>query len=394
MAGQSAYAGWHMTAPCGSARKPGKSGLDLMNSLASADALSTDLRSLFRDSEARAARLRLLIQVSRELETADGERLDAALATASQKAALFTGYAHGAPRHDSDPLPPDARLFPFERLADHGDSGRGLMLWGPRNPASPGSEEDEEALRLLVEMIESRLIMAHQQSHQARLLDRLAQRERELEQVLSEVVRAQETERRALSADLHDGVAQQITALHRRLELLQLDLPAGVSPSLSQDVGLLIDVARRSVGDLRRMIAGLRPTSLDDLGVVAALREEARRLEALGHQVHVRERGMRRLPDWQETLIFRVAQEGLNNAAKHAPGSTVELEIILDAAAGEVVLTVADDGGRRPAEPRDASERLGLEIMRERLMAVACKLEAGPVGGGFQIRATMPLAGA
>lgn len=365
-----------------------------MNALATSDPASTDLRSLFRDSEARAARLRLLIQVSRELETVDSNGLEAALSRASQKAALFTGYAHGARYRTGDPLPADARLLAFERLADQGEMGHGIVLWGSRNPASAGSGEDEEALKLLVEMIESRLIMAHQQSGQARLLARLAQRERELEQVLSEVVRAQETERRALSADLHDGVAQQITALHRRLELLQLDLPAEADAALSRDVGILIDVARRSVSDLRRLIAGLRPTSLDDLGVVAALQEEGRRLEALGHRVHVRERGMRRLPDWQETLIFRVAQEGLNNAAKHAPDSTVELELILDDAAGQVVLTVADDGGRRPADPHSAAERLGLEIMRERLTAVASTLEAGPLGNGFRIRATMPLAGA
>lgn len=364
-----------------------------MNALGAADTASTDLRSLFRDSEARAARLRLLIQVSRELETADGDRLEPVLARASQKAALFTGYAHGAPRQTVAPLPPGARLLPFDRLAEQGETGHGLVLWGPRNPASPGSEEDEEALRLLVEMIESRLIMAHQRARQTRLLDRLAQRERELEQVLSEVVRAQEIERRALSADLHDGVAQQIAALHRRLELLQLDLPSEAGADLSDEVGFLIDVARRSVGDLRRLIAGLRPMSLDDLGVVAALYEEGRRLEAMGHRVQIRERGMRRLPDWLETLIFRVAQEGLNNAAKHAPGSAVDLELILDSVAGQVILTVMDDGGRGPPDARTAADRLGLEIMRERLTAVASTFEAGPVGDGFRLRATIPLAG-
>lgn len=313
--------------------------------LPSTNALTTDLRSVYRASEARAARLRLLIQVSRDLAAAGEAGLDAALNLAAHRAALFAGFAEGALRRQDDASPPDAMLIPLDALSARGETGRRLEFRSRLNAEALDSEEDAEALRLLIEMIEARLIIALEQRNREDLLARLAQRERQLEEVLSEVVRGQELERRAISADLHDGVAQQIAALHRRLELLQLDLPADGQARLSAEVGGLIDIARLTVSDLRRLIAGLRPTALDDLGVVAALREEARRLEAGGHTVAIRTRNMQRLPDWLETLIFRVGQEGLNNAAKHAAGSAVDLDLVVDEAAGAMILTIDSAGG-------------------------------------------------
>lgn len=359
--------------------------------LPSADALTTDLRSVYRASEARAARLRLLIQVSRDLAAAGEAGLDAALSRAAHRAALFAGFAEGALRRKEDAASPDSMLIPLEGLSARGEAGRRLEFSARLNPAALDSEEDAEALRLLIEMIEARLIIALEQRNRGALLERLAHRERQLEEVLSEVVRGQELERRAISADLHDGVAQRIAALHRRLELLQLDVPTDGPAGLSTEVGALIDIARLTVSDLRRLIAGLRPTALDDLGVVAALREDARRLEAAGHSVTIRAPNMQRLPDWLETLIFRVGQEGLNNAARHAAGSAVDLDLVVDEAAGVMILTLDSAGGDRRDGTPTTGPRFGLEIMRERLAAVAGRLEAGARGDGFRIRAVVPV---
>ena len=356
-----------------------------------ADQPSTDMRSLFRDAEARAARLKLLIQVSRDLAAADEDGLEQAVSTAAQRAARFAGYARGAVRDASEPHHERSANLPFDTLAGHGQPGRRLELWSAQNPGVLATEDDGEALRLLAEMIEARLTVALQQRHRRALTERLERRETELEQVLSRVVGAQEAERRAISGDLHDGVAQKIAALHRHLELLQLDLPADGDQNLKAEVQRLIDIARSAVGDLRALIAGLRPTSLDDLGVVAALREEARRLETRGHRVVVREQASRRLPDWLETLIFRVGQEALNNVAKHAPGASVDLDLVVDETAGRVTLSVEDSGGRLADGVVDPEPRFGLEIMRERLLAVAGRLDAGRVEGGFRILATVPL---
>lgn len=358
-----------------------------------ADSLAPDMRSLFRDSEARGARLRLLIEASRDLSAAEGDALEAALATAARRAAWFAGYAQGAIRGLEDPPHAGSVAIPFEVLAARGAPGLRLELWSPRNPGAQADEDDAEALRLLAEMIESRLTVRFQHASRLDLLERLQRRETELEQVLSRIVGAQEAERRAISADLHDGVAQKIAALHRRLELVQMDLPTEGDQPLQAELDHLIAIARTAVGDVRALIAGLRPTSLDDLGVMAALGEEARRLEALGHPVTLRGPTGRRLADWLETLIFRVGQEALNNAAKHAPGAAVTLDLMIDEASGAAVLTVENRGGQGGGEGETGGTRFGLDIMRERLAAVAGRLEAGRTTGGFRIQAIIPLAG-
>lgn len=357
-------------------------------------ALTSDLRSLYRDSEARAARLKLLIGVSRDLAAADGHELDHAVDRAAQRAALFAGYGLGAVDGTGQASADEALVIPLETLADRGRPGVRLIFDAPLNPGAIASADDAETLRLLVEMIEARLTADLQRRREADLRGRLERREKELEQVLSRVVSAQEGERAAISADLHDGVAQQVAALHRRLELLRLDMTSSPGKAETGELDALIDVARQAVGDLRGVISGLRPTSLDDLGVVAALKDEARRLEAAGHAVAVFDRLPGRLPDWQETLLFRIGQEAMNNVAKHAPGASVRLDIVMDAECGAVTLTVENSGGRRASGlAREGAARFGLEIMRERLAAVAGRLEAHGTAKGFRIRATVPSAG-
>ncbi|MBX9709258.1 MAG: hypothetical protein K2X61_15150 [Caulobacteraceae bacterium] len=355
--------------------------------------VALDLRSLFRDSEARAARLKLLIDVSRELAGADGDRLPEAVGNAAQRAALFAGYATGAvERGERSPDHADL-VIPLAALAERGQPGMSIVFSQPMNPAAVSTQEDADALRLLVELIEARLIVDVQRRTEASLLARLERREKELEQVLSRVVRAQENERAAICADLHDGVAQQVAALHRRLELVHLDLLSD-NARAADDVHDLIGVARKAVSDLRGVIAGLRPPSLDDLGVASALREEARHLEAAGHPVRISDGIGQRLPGWLETLLFRVGQEALNNVAKHAPGSAVALDLVTEPDRSAVVLTVEDAGGTAPVASADpGTPRFGLEMMRERLLAVAGSLEAGPTASGFRIRAVVPLAG-
>lgn len=390
-AGQTTYAVRHKTAEPPSARTalPPRRSLALSTDNAP---LALDLRSLFRDSEARAARLKLLIEVSRDLAAAEGDHLAEAVGRAAQRAAHFAGYGTGALRDTGDTDTAEILSVPLTALAERGGPGLSLVFSAPMNPDAISTQEDADALRLLVEMIEARLTVDLQRRKEAELLARLARRETELEHVLSRVVSAQESERTAISADLHDGVAQHIAALHRRLELVHLDLreDAHRSAGAVQD---LIGVARHAVSDLRGVIAGLRPLSLDDLGVAAALREDARRLEAAGHDVAVSDRIGERLPDWLETLLFRIGQEAFNNVAKHAPGASVVLDLAVGPDRSGVILTVHDSGGlKTDADAGAEAPRFGLEIMRERISAVAGRLETDHTPQGFRIRALVPLA--
>ncbi|QTN18461.1 hypothetical protein HZ989_09250 [Brevundimonas sp. AJA228-03] len=391
-AGQMTYAVRHMTAPRISARIPGYR-WRFSRLFNDATSLGLDLRSLFRDSEARAARLKLLIEVSRDLATADVGNLDDAVARAARRAALFAGYAVGSVQEKSGPSENDAFVVPLTTLAERGRPDVSLVFTTPMNPNAVTTQEDGDTLRLMVEMIEARLTVDLQRRKEAELLVRLERREKELEQVLARVVNTQESERAAISADLHDGVAQQIAALHRRLELVHLDL-APIDSRVARDVETLIGVSRKAVTDLRGVIAGLRPPSLDDLGVAAALREEARRLQGAGHRVEVSERIGGRLPPWLETLLFRVGQEAFNNIAKHAPGATVALNLTTLPDQSAIVLTVENVGGfASDARGEGETPRFGLEMMRERLLSVAGTLEAGPTPNGFRISARVPLAG-
>ena len=352
-----------------------------------------DVRTLFRDSQARAARLKLLIEVSRELAAADRDGLDAAIDAAALKAARFAGFRTGALVEGYSTVGDGELAIPLQSLAERGRVGLSLLFSAPSNPQTLANEEDAAALSLLVEMIAARLTVELQRRKEAELIDRLAAREKELEQVLSRVVSAQERERAAISADLHDGVAQTMSGLHRHLELVHLDLLPH-NAEVADRLHVLVGVARTAVSDLRGVIAGLRPPSLDDLGVVAALREEAGRLEGAGHQVTVADGLGRRLPGWLETLLFRVGQEAFNNAFKHAPGAAVSLDLAVSADRSSILLSVLTSGGMISSTANDPSAaRFGLEIMRERLAEVAGRLEAGPVAGGFSIRASIPLAG-
>lgn len=352
-----------------------------------------DIRSLFRDSQARAARLKLLIEVSRELSAADRDALDTAIEETAMRAARFAGYRSGALVEGVVQVGDGDLAIPLQSLAERGRAGVSLLFSSLSNPQTLSNEEDAAAVRLLVEMIEARLTVDLQRRKEAELIDRLAAREKELEQVLARVVSAQERERAAISADLHDGVAQTMSGLHRHLELVHLDLPPGNDEAAERLWGL-VHVARTAVADLRAVIAGLRPPSLDDLGVAAALREEAGRLERAGHQVTVTDHLGRRLPGWLETLLFRIGQEAFNNAFKHAPGAVVSLDLTASADRSSILLSVLTSGGTARSDAGDLSvARFGLEIMRERLAEVAGRLEAGPVAGGFSIRAAVPLAG-
>lgn len=354
--------------------------------------LALDLRSLFRDSEARAARLKLLIEVSRDLAAADGDHLAEAVGRAAQRAAQFAGYGTGSLRDTGDADTAEVLSVPLTALAERGGPGLSLVFSAPMNPGAISTQEDADALRLLVEIIEARLTVDVQRRKEAELLARLARRETELEHVLSRVVSVQESERTAISADLHDGVAQQIAALHRRLELVHLDLREDAHGS-ADAVQALIGMARHAVSDLRGVIAGLRPLSLDDLGVAAALREDARRLEATGHRVAVSDRIGERLPEWLETLLFRIGQEAFNNVAKHALGASVVLDLAVEPDRSGVILTVQDSGGlKTDADAGAEAPRFGLEIMRERISAVAGRLETDHTPQGFRIRALVPLA--
>jgi two-component system, NarL family, sensor histidine kinase UhpB len=255
-------------------------------------------------------------------------------------------------------------LGPLRRLA---------AVMGTVDPLQPGrrAEPSSKAGREVVALAESLNAM----------LERLEDERRESGR---RALAAQEGERSRIARELHDEVGQTLTAVALRAER------AAGNPSLQTDA--LTEIAEtvlRSLEDVHRIGRELRPEALDDLGLVNALIALCSRV---GRQSGVRVRRdldghLPTLPGEVELVIYRVAQEALTNALRHARGT--EVTVSLRRADGHVVLLVGDDGRGLAAPTRES----GLAGMRERAMLIDAELEVhSQPGRGTQIVLSVPLA--
>lgn len=216
-----------------------------------------------------------------------------------------------------------------------------------------------------------------------------------LAELLDRLVETQEVERRRIARELHDATGQSLTAISLGLRGVQRVLGERDTATAGQ-LRELESFSTGALGELRRIIADLRPHQLDDLGLIPALRWytqsfQARRGIACEFQL-VGEAN--RLPPETETVIFRIVQEALTNVARHAQAqsATVCLENQPDA----VVVTVRDDGqgfdtdalGHR-GQVRSGWGLLGIQE-RARLLGGRCEIESTP-GQGTTVRVSIPL---
>jgi two-component system, NarL family, sensor histidine kinase UhpB len=220
------------------------------------------------------------------------------------------------------------------------------------------------------------------------------------ERLAAQVIMAQEEERRRVARELHDEAGQALTALIIGLERGLASMPEAYAADLPiqprQLISDLRDLAAHTLDEVRNIAVELRPSVLDDLGLVAALRQYTRTTEersGLAVQVNVVgwDTDDERLPPEVETALFRIAQEALTNAIRHASALTVSVR--LRRAADGVSLEVRDDGvglGAVPADP--GSEHLGMFGMRERARLLGGELQASPVSPrGTLIRVHIPV---
>jgi signal transduction histidine kinase len=211
----------------------------------------------------------------------------------------------------------------------------------------------------------------------AQLYEELEERGQRLQDLVGKLLRAQEEERRRVAYEVHDGLAQVAAAAHQHLQAFAERHTPGAETG-RRDLERILRLVRATVSDARQIIANLRPTTLDDLGLAATISLEAERLREDGYQVDYQEElGDERLPVAVEIALFRVAQEALNNMRKHA--QTQQVRIDLRHREDEVRLEVRDYG--RGFDPTAASvesgpgERVGLAGMRERVSMLGGTLE-------------------
>jgi two-component system sensor histidine kinase UhpB len=192
-------------------------------------------------------------------------------------------------------------------------------------------------------------------------------------------LREREAERKRVAGELHDEIGQTLTALGLQLDRLTRRAP----PELRSECEDVRDAVLASVDDVRRLARELRPEALDSLGLVPALTNLA---ERMSHRtgIPITRRLRRDLPpleDDEQLALFRIAQEGLTNAVRHADPRHIELA--LGGSGSEVVLTVTDDGKGIDGADQDG----GILAMRERAVSLGGRLAVGTAaGGGTELR--------
>ena len=216
------------------------------------------------------------------------------------------------------------------------------------------------------------------------LRDEIEQRElaeRARRELYARLTFAQEDERRRIAREMHDQFGEQLTALE--LGIGRLKAACGDSPDVRAQIETLEGLSRQLDRDIEHLVWELRPTALDDLGLRAALSNYvqtwSKRVD-IHAELHMSGLLDDRLPSEAETTLYRIAQEALNNVAKHSRAGNVE--VILERRADHVLLIVEDDGvGFDHGEAGVAGRGFGLQGMQERASLGGASLEIESAAG-------------
>ena len=215
----------------------------------------------------------------------------------------------------------------------------------------------------------------------------------DLQRSRERLVEAREEERRRLRRDLHDGLGPQLSSQALTIDAVRRLMRR--DPDAAEE--LLLDLkadAQDAVSDIRRLVYGLRPPALDDLGLLGALRESAAQYSAKGLSVLVK--APENLPPLSaavEVAAYRIAQEALTNVVRHAEATTCTVSLAVDEAS--VLHLEVCDNGRGIPDPQENSSvgaGVGLTSMRERTSELGGSLLVEPrPEGGTRVYARLPL---
>jgi signal transduction histidine kinase len=216
----------------------------------------------------------------------------------------------------------------------------------------------------------------------------LARSRAELEALSAQLVDAQETERRSISRELHDEVGQSLGALLVEVGRLAASVPSDTM-QIKGHVDKIKSIAETTVENVRNIALLLRPSMLDDLGLIAALewqgREVSRRSEM---EVEVQSgEGSEKIPDEYRICIYRIVQEALNNAARHS--SAKNARVTIEQTADNILVCVFDDGRGFDSQRVRGLGILGMEE-RVRRLGGLFTIDSKP-GSSTTLKAEFPL---
>lgn len=211
-------------------------------------------------------------------------------------------------------------------------------------------------------------------AEKTRLLEDLAEREEQVKKLAGHMVEVEESERRRISRELHDEAGQSLLCVRLQMEMLEQELPAGVEP-WKRRLRETRETVEHTILEIRRLIAALSPSVLEQMGLAAGLRQLVTRFRKL-HPAEVRLQMPRRLdlPKKVEIIVYRVVQEIFNNISKYSLARTVNLS--LSSADGMLRLSAEDDGiGFDVEAALSRQDCFGLSGLRERVALLGGTLE-------------------
>jgi len=235
--------------------------------------------------------------------------------------------------------------------------------------------------------------LRNSERHYSQLLEQSRHMQEQLRHLSRQLLLAQEEERKRISRELHDEIAQTLTGINVRLAALKTEATRNTK-GLQNKIASAQRMVEKSVDIVHRFARELRPTVLDDLGLIPALHTFVKTFSKQT-RVHVRltvYAAVEQLDSVQRTVLYRVAQEALTNVARHARASRVDVSI--QKLPGAVGLTIKDNGKSFQVDRvlhAKKNKRLGLLGMRERVEMVGgnLRVESAP-GKGTTIRAEIP----
>ena len=222
----------------------------------------------------------------------------------------------------------------------------------------------------------------------------LQQSGKELRLLSAQLLTAQEQERKRVAGEIHDGIGQSLTTIKFGMEDALQKMEKGAAKECVESLEALIRLAREAVEEVRRIQTNLRPSMLDDLGILVTIDWFCREFRSvyssirIEKQINIQED---EVPQLLKTVVYRVLQEAMNNIAKHSKADFVVLR--LENADGKISLMIEDNGRGFDVEEalslENAKRGFGLSSMRERteLSGGAFSIES-ICGSGTLVRAS------
>jgi len=242
-----------------------------------------------------------------------------------------------------------------------------------------------------LEFIESMAPLIGEAVNRFNLEEELKDSEIRLRHLSSQLLTVQENERKRISREIHDSLGQSLSAIKFKTESITQQMRENRYGKIAESLEAILPIIQESIEESRRIQMDLRPSILDDLGIIATLNWFSREFQNTYSDIHVDKKidiQENEVPDTLKTVIYRISQEALNNIAKHSSAALVQLS--LGKKGDKIELIIVDNGMGFDLE--SSKRGLGLTSMRERaeLSGGSFFIESA-IGKGTTIRASWPI---